>query len=58
LVTLPTAMTNLNITLDLAKTGMTLGTFHLTTSKRVSTTSCALNDIAIDADQTTVALSR
>lgn len=55
---LTTTMTNLNITLDLAKTGMTLGTFRLTTNKRVSTTSCALNEITIDGDQTTVALQR
>jgi hypothetical protein len=54
-VLMPTTVTNLNITLNLAKNGMTLGTFQLSTSRRVSTTTCALNTIAIEADQTTMA---
>lgn len=57
-VLMPTTMTNLNITLNLAKNGMTLGTFQLTTNRRVSATSCALNAIAVDADQTTMTLTR
>lgn len=57
-VLMPTTVTNLNITLNLAKTGMTLGTFALTTNRRVSTTSCALNTITIAADQTTMTLTR
>jgi hypothetical protein len=57
-VLMPTTLTNLNITLDLAKTGMTLGTFQLTTNRRASATGCALNTIAIQADQTTMALTR
>lgn len=54
--TIRTVLTTLNATVNRDRNGMQLGTFQLTTSRRVGTTGCNYYEVAISADQLTVAL--